>query len=172
MEIKGYKAFNPDYTNRYGMKFEEQKIYTIEGPLKFGNKGNGFHFCERLEDTLRYFDAMTEDIKFAEVTSLSEILESFDEHNDYYDMYSARTIRIDRFIPREEIVKMYFTMPDYRLIRFIQGFRLTKEEIEFFKTLYPENNRVLNTISYYQENNKDAFSKENEPKIYQKGIIK
>ncbi len=27
MEIKGYKAFNPNYTNRYGKKFEEQKIY-------------------------------------------------------------------------------------------------------------------------------------------------
>ena len=77
MEIKGYKAFNSNMTNRYGRPFDEGKSYTINTALrvKFGNDGTGFHFCERLEDTLRYFPAMEEEIKIAEVTDNPSIEE-------------------------------------------------------------------------------------------------
>ena len=47
MEIKCYKAFNKDRTNRYGMKFEEGKAYHTDGDIKCGLiyeafNGNGF----------------------------------------------------------------------------------------------------------------------------------
>ena len=51
----GYKCFNENLINRYGTKFEIGKIYHANGNIKFGNKGNGFHLCKNLEDTLRYF---------------------------------------------------------------------------------------------------------------------
>ena len=53
--IYGYKCFNSDMTNRYGKKFELGKVYSTDGKVKFGNSGNGFHFCKNIEDTLRYF---------------------------------------------------------------------------------------------------------------------
>ena len=108
--MKGYKAFNKDETNRYGKKYEENTVYKAEGPLQFGNHGNGFHFCKRLEDTLRYFPAMEEEIQIAEVTSLGEQVEYDDDYYGYYDLFAARTIRIDKFLTREEIVDMYLVM--------------------------------------------------------------
>lgn len=43
-KLKGYKSFNYDMTTSYGDKSEEGNIYTVNGPLKFGNPRNGFHF--------------------------------------------------------------------------------------------------------------------------------
>ena len=42
-EVRGYKAFNIDATNRYGKPFTEGETYQVEGEIKFGNDGNGFH---------------------------------------------------------------------------------------------------------------------------------
>ena len=50
----GFKSFNLDRTNCYGKIFEEGKEYHCDGEIKFGPHGNGFHFAERLEDTIRY----------------------------------------------------------------------------------------------------------------------
>ena len=62
MEIKGYKAFNEDFTNRYNRVFKEDKSYHTDGEISFGLNGKGFHFCKRLEDTLRYFDTFENSI--------------------------------------------------------------------------------------------------------------
>ena len=75
--IKGYKAFNKDLTNRYGSEFVEGTTYRVEGELKFGNNGNGFHFCKRLEDTLRYFPGMEEEIDIASIGSCFPINYTF-----------------------------------------------------------------------------------------------
>ncbi|MBQ6497915.1 MAG: hypothetical protein IJI58_04290 [Bacilli bacterium] len=156
---KGYKAFYGNMENRYGMAFEEGKTYSIEGPLKFGVNGNGFHYAKRLEDTLRYFPAMEEEVSIAEVTSLGEQVEYNDDYYGYYDLFAARTIRIDKFLTREEIVDMYLVMDnDDRIIRFISGFKLTPDEIELFKLRYGDRLRVMQAISYYQENEKDVYN--------------
>lgn len=65
--ITGYKCFNKDLINRYGMQFEVGKIYSVNGNISFGNNGNDFHMCVRLEDTLRYFDSFTQEIDICEV---------------------------------------------------------------------------------------------------------
>ena len=61
--IIGYKCFNKGLTNRYGYKFEVGKEYIRTGEIKFGNNGNGFHFCKNIEDTFRYFNAMEEEVE-------------------------------------------------------------------------------------------------------------
>ena len=161
--IKGYKAFNKDCTNRYGKVFVEGQTYHTEGELRFGNYGNGYHFCERLEDTLRYFPAMEEEIKIAEVTSLEDFIQANDETYGYYDMYAARTLRIDKFLTREEIITMYLDMNvEYQVKRFVASFKLTPEETELFKLKYADNYRIMQTIAYYQEDNKDVYDK---PKV-------
>ena len=62
MEKIGYKCFNKDMTNRYGVAFLVGGIYSSDKVPKFGNEGHGFHFCKNLEDTFRYFPAMEEEV--------------------------------------------------------------------------------------------------------------
>lgn len=158
--IRGYKAFNADLTNRYGIPFEEGKKYSVNGHAVFGNHGNGFHFCERLEDTLRYFDAMNGEVLFAEVVGSGNIVEYSDEYYGYYDMYSATELEVVRFLSRKDIIDMFLDAPFYRTIRFVQGFRLTEEERELFKLQYDSEYKVLQAIAYYQEGKKDTYEVE------------
>ena len=167
--MKGYKAFDNGKNNRYGMSFEEGETYTVEGPLEFGNNGNGFHFCERLEDTLRYVPAMEKEVEIAEVTSLGEVVESWDEYYGYFDLFAARTLRIDKFLTREEIMEMFLNSTTNSVIRFVSGYRLNPEEIEMFKLKYCDDNRILKAISYYQEGNKKAYDVDNKVKVKRYG---
>ena len=64
-EVKGYKAFNCDATNRYGMPFTEGQTYRVEGEISFGNRGNGFHMCTAWSDVFRYVNATEEDVLVA-----------------------------------------------------------------------------------------------------------
>lgn len=158
MEIRGYKAFDKNQKNIYGKKFEEGTTYKVLGPAVFGTKGNGYHFCERLEDTLRYVDGMHEDIRIAEVIGSGSIRESFDDYYGYYDMYSASCITIVRFLTRQEIINQLMYAPAYRAKRFVQGFKLTESEIANFKDKYCNEVVVLKAIAYHQENDKDAYT--------------
>ncbi len=159
MEVHGYKSFNSDMTNRYGLPFEEGKIYDTEGELKFGIDGNGFHFCERLEDTLKFFDGEVER-KVAAVTSLGEVLKRDDEQQDFYDMYVARRLRIDKVLTRKEILEYILSTDiDYRVIRFVMFFKLTEEEIDYFIARYNNNMRIVKAILYYQKGMKDIYNK-------------
>lgn len=72
MEVLGYKCFNKDLTNSYGTIFEIGQIYTIQGDIKFGTKGNGFHMCKRLEDTLRYFDGIHNEVSICLVRAVEK----------------------------------------------------------------------------------------------------
>ena len=47
------KAFNQYLTSRYSQKFEIGKIYEVEGKIKWGSSGNGFHMCSDIEDCFR-----------------------------------------------------------------------------------------------------------------------
>lgn len=78
MKQRGFKAFNKNMENQYGIKFEEGKIYTIPEHiiLTKGTQGTGFHYTPNLEDTLRYVDGMIEEIKIASVTASKEIISS------------------------------------------------------------------------------------------------
>ena len=154
---KGYKTFNKDLTNRYGMKWEVGKIYHQKGVPKFGNDGNGFHFCKRLEDTLRYFPAMEEEVLIAKITSLGEEASYQDEYNGYYDMFATTSLRIDHIMTREEVLEEALTMPPHRVVRFIQGYRLEKKEIEKFQATFQKEREVEDAIAYYQEGKKDVY---------------
>lgn len=164
MIIKGYKAFNKNMTNRYGRLYKEHEIYMVEGPLKFGNNGKGIHFCERLEDTLRYFPAMEEEITITKVTSLGEVLKRDDEYYEYFDMYVGRVVRIDKILSRKEIIDMFLNrsnISENRIIRFIQSFHLTEQEINLFKMKNIDNWDILNTIAYYQEGKRSVYNQSN-----------
>ena len=165
--IRGYKAFNADLTNRYGIPFEEGKKYSVNGHAVFGNHGNGFHFCERLEDTLRYFDAMNGEIAICEVVGSGDIVEYSDEYYGYYDMFAATGLEVSKVLTREEIINMYLSVPSHRMVRFVQGFRLSEQEKELMRLSYCDDIDVVNAISYYQDGDKDVYSRER-GRVYQK----
>ena len=160
MEVKGYKAFNKGLTNRYGRKFELGKEYSTTGEISFGNDGNGFHFCKNIEDTLRYFDAMDGEVAICEVIGSGDIVEYSDEYYGYYDMFAATELEVLKALTREEIINMYLSVPSHRMVRFVQGFRLEPLEKELMRCCYSDDIDVLNAISYYQDGDKDVYSRE------------
>lgn len=161
MEIRGYKAFNKDMTNRYGVEFKVGSVYEVEGDARFGNDGNGFHFCKRLEDTLRYFDGMGDEIQIAEVIGSGDICEYCDEYYGYYDMYSATRLEVVNVLSRRDIIKMFIDgQLSNRVIRFIQGYNLSEKEKMAFRYRYSDDMSIIKNIDYYQDGIKDTFSME------------
>lgn len=154
--IKGYKCFYKDLSNLYNQKFETNKLYIAENKIKFGINGNGFHMCENIEDTLRFFDKEKE-LEICEVIGFGNKEKQDDTYYDYYNMYSVEKLYISRIIPRKEIINIALNLPEIRLLRFLQGYKLNEQEINLFKEKYNNNKTISNYLSYYQENNIDIF---------------
>ena len=156
-EIHGYKAFNGDMTNRYGMQFEEGKTYSVAGKASFGLKGNGFHMCKNIEDTFRYVDS--ENCMIASVTGFGDIAYGYDDYYGYYDMYSTTSITINHILSREEVIRTVLGESDLSIYRFIStGFNLTLEEAKLFQEKCQGNNQIQSYIDYYVYGDQDAFS--------------
>jgi len=156
--IKGYKCFNKDMTNRYGIKFEVGKTYTTFGNIKFGLNGNGYHMCKNMEDTLRYYDAIGDDVIICEVTGYGKYVLDEDDYYGYYDMYSVEIIKIERMISRDEIIEIALNLNEIQVLHFIKTFKLNTEEINLFKNKFKNFPLVIQSIEYYQENNLEVFS--------------
>ena len=155
--VFGYKSFNLDRTNCYGVRFNEGAEYFCEGKIVFGPHGNGYHFTERMEDTIRYSGnpgtGAVRDVLIAKVVGSGTIVEGFDEYNDYYDMYSCSKIFIERFLERDEIISMALNLSELRMSRFVSLYRLNKDELELFKR---KSYMVDRAIEYYQNYNNDV----------------
>ena len=161
MSVEGYKIFDKGLINRYGVKFEEKQSYQVDTSkrsIKYGNQGYGFHFAKRLEDGLRYFDGLNHEIDIAKVIALGEVKELYDEYYGYYDLYVTSHIYIDHILSRQEIINYIINQPFPRIERFIQGYRLTEEEINMIVE-NSANSRIDQAIDYYQYDNKDAYTK-------------
>lgn len=162
--IHGYKAFNEDHTNRHGVLFESGKTYKSDGLISFGNKSmGGFHMCKNLEDTLIFFEGLPYDPVVAEVEGSGKIVSGDEYKEDYYDMYSVETLKIKRFLSREEMLFTILDDPhiyDDRVCRFIQGIRMNPAEIELFKETFEDSPKVLKALAFYQENDEEAYNRE------------
>ena len=145
----GYKSFNADMTNRYGMKFEVGKIYMACGPIKFGNNGNGFHMCKNMEDTFRYFDSTN--IAVCEVNGYGKKVKYEDDYYGFYDMYAVEKLEILKLLKRKEILDYMLKLYPERVMRFIQLFKLYDDEIKIFEEKFRNDAKVINTIKYYQK---------------------
>lgn len=168
--IKGYKCFNKNLINRYGMPFEVGKTYSVDGDIQFGNNGNGFHMCVNLEDTLRYFDGFNTEIDICEVMGDGNFVLFEDNYYGYYDMYSVEKIHIIKKLSRNEIIEMLLNSYEFKVIRFIQGYKLLPEELELFKIKFANNISIIKAISYYQEGNLDVYSKSSHARTRKKNI--
>ena len=144
--MKGYKAFEEGLTNRYGFTYELGKKYYLNGELNW--KKNGFHFCTRPEDTLRYIDAYNHPYNICEVNGSGQIVLYEDEYYGFYDMYASSEMEILRIVPREEIFDMVINSYGDRVKRFISLTELTQDEIEQIRERYPY---LADTIKYFQD---------------------
>lgn len=106
--IKGYKAFNSDKTNRYGIPFEAGKAYKVDGDISFGNQGNGFHMCTSISDVFRYIDANDiNNYKIAVVYGYGDSVLYEDDYEGYYDMYACRCMYVKKFLTRNEVFEIF-----------------------------------------------------------------
>ena len=157
MEKEGFKSFDKNFKSFNDIIMEPNKIYEIDGEIKYHK--HGYHFASRLEDTLRYVNGLEEEVKLCKIKALGLIDWYDDEYYGYYDLGCTNKIYIDKLLTREEIIDYALNLHEQRLLRFIQGYKLTKEELELFKSIYKRKENVLNFISYFQEKDYDVFKK-------------
>ena len=146
--IYGYKCFKKGLISNYGDYFQERTIYHSLNPV-YGK--NGYHFCLRLEDTLRFFDTFNEEVDIAYVKGYGKISESYDDYNEYYNLYSAEYLEIIHVLERCEIINYALSLPDTRVKRFIEQFKLNLDELRIFSDKFKKNNYVFESIKYYQK---------------------
>lgn len=101
--MMGYKALKEGLINRYGYKYLLNKTYKLNGNLKW--RENGFHFCIRPEDTLRYVDSWNDNIVVTEIEAGGELQLYEDDYYGYYDMYASSEMKILRVLSRENCLK-------------------------------------------------------------------
>ena len=159
MVVKGYKCFNGNKTNRYGVPFEEGKDYHVDGEIRFGNKGNGFHMCVHLSDVFRYFDTSDNDFCVAEVTCKGkfQLREFPDDFEGYYDMYAFSDMHIDKFLSREEIISKMLEAPYNDVKKFLRTFVCTEDEIRLFINKYKVDIDILSIILFYHYKNRGTY---------------
>ena len=146
--MRGYKALNKGLINRYGFQYELGKKYVLIGKLKWGK--NGFHFCSRPEDTLRYVDSWNDEIDIVEIEGSGDLILYEDEYYGYYDMYCSSEMTLNRIISREEMFNMIINSHDEnRVKRLAQSLELTDDEIRIIRYNYD----IESTLDYYQDKN-------------------
>lgn len=155
--VVGYKAFNKDLTNRYGKHFNAGRLYEVDGPVKFGNEGNGFHMCTTLADVFRYVDAINDEVKVAKVIGSGEMVSYNDEYEGYYDMYACSKMYVSRFLSREEILFIICSSSNHDIIKFLRTYKLNEKELEFMVSKFKDNPVVYKGIMYYQYGHKDVY---------------
>ena len=166
-EFDGYKAFNADFSNCVGEKCQESTVYEYHGDVL--ERRSGFHFCKRLEDVFKYYNGLKKDIIICRVKALSDIIWYSDEdyfYGDYDDIGVCSKIYIGNVMSRDEIIACVDNMGPYSLMRFLRGYRLNCEEIEYMKKMISDRckdvffkDNLLDCISYYQENDVDVYSR-------------
>ncbi len=130
--LNGYKCINKDFSNRYRtITYEIGKKYVVDGPLSFGNRGNGFHFTTYMEDCFRYFN--NKESILCEVIGSGNILMFDDDYYGYYDMAVSSELEILRLISNEEILNNVLKMPVHRRIKFLATFELSVEDALFLE---------------------------------------
>jgi len=150
----GYKSYD-------GNKIKEEDIlnkhFHLDGEIKFHKRG--YHFCERIEDTLRYSGGINNpNIIIAKIEANNIIDEGSDEYYGFFDMYATSDLYVDKILTRKEIIEYFLNENNEdRVKRFIESYKLNEVEIELFKLKYIDNVLLTKIIEYYQENKKDVF---------------
>lgn len=158
MEIYGFKAYDENFKDRYGLTYELGKTYHTNGIVKWHN--TGFHFCSNPEDTFRYVDAF-KPIHLVEVKGFGDIRKYNDEYYGYYDMYVSENIELIKEVTHEELIERYLNerISDFQIIKVVRDLKLTEEDIRQILQVYQNVNDIENYIEYFQYNDKERFNR-------------
>lgn len=159
--IKGFKSFLKGNTSIDGKEYKKDVIYHQDGNIIFGKKG--FHLCKNMEDTFMYCPGMDKNISVGLVEAWGHIITRDDEYRGCYNMYAASSMKIIKFLSREEIISRALCLQDFQLIKFLSKFPLTEEEIKLFEGKYFICDLY---IDYYQRGIKEAFELDYKRKRY------
>lgn len=155
----GYKVLDEFHRNRYGKEFCLGENYHIDGEIKYGTNGCGYHFCLHPEDTLKYVETFSRNFTLARIKASGVIKESFDRYNGVFDIYVASDLEVLSYLTEEEIFEIGLNLSPDRVKRFLQLYPLTEEEKEIFKQKYKTLELgVMQTFAFYQERDLEAFS--------------
>ena len=147
--VKGYKAFEKGLVGFNDFQYEIGGTYHLEGEVK--RLGNGFWFCENIEDTFRYLSKSGNEMEICSVIGSGEVKKFTDDYYGY-DIVGCTDIYIERLIPRNEIYGMFLEelcKPYKNLIkveRFVRDYEWTEEEIEEIKSYLTESE--INRFQY------------------------
>lgn len=168
MEIYGYKCFNGNGKNRYGIDIKEGQIYTTNSTVRYGVDGHGYHFCENLEDTFRFFKPensnLCDDICICKVRGFGVIREREQDRvvemdDGYYGLYAAENLEIIRVLTREEIINYGLSLYPEKATRFVSGLKLSNDEIELFRKKYKNSTMVNDAIDYFQLGDIEVYNR-------------
>lgn len=143
-KINGFKAFEKGLKTRQGDILELDKMYQIEGTPIFSSCG--YHMCQNLEDTLRYFDPQLIEICRAE--GYPEYVEYYDDYTGSGKMYSCQKIVLTQILTPEEIIEEAKKMANFRFKKFAAFYPLTEEQKAYFTEMYINDFWVLGDLIY------------------------
>ena len=155
--IKGYKAVYKDGTDKTGRKFEVGGKYCCDDKIAFTGDGDGIHFCARMEDSLRFVDGLSKDVKILEVVGSGTVIKDADNVYDYHDMYLVSDLEVKRELSREEIINHFLNSNELTTFRFLRSFKLGELEKEMFKLKFADNDVVQDAIAYYHEGDQGVY---------------
>lgn len=94
-EVKGIKAFNPDFTC-LGFKYEVGGEYEVDNLVMCKS---GFHFCEKLKDTERFYDFNLSN-HYCVVVGSGEVLKEGKK-------YCAKKLKVIRELSTTEVIEKH-----------------------------------------------------------------
>ena len=145
--VFGFKAFYPGLINRYGQKYEINKLYHTDKDITFGNNSHAYHMCENLEDVYRYYP--NDNILIAEVMGFGNITEYNDEYYGYYNMYACEYMIINKVLSNEDIMNYILNLNNInRVNRFLKRANLTIEEKERIYLKFKDKTKELSRFTY------------------------
>ena len=161
--MKGYMCFFEDMTDLQHDKFKIGERYNKD------DKNKRFVIYEYLEDSLRNYHAERNNVNICFVLGYGDGRKIEDTASDYIERYEFDNVAIIKEVPREFIIEYGLNLYDQRLIRFLQGFKLTNEEKDLFRLKFEGDRRAFPIIDYYINGNiyafKEALEKEKHIKL-------
>lgn len=156
MNIIGYKSLDENLTNMYGTTtYEFNKKYVLNGKPEW--RKNGFYFCERPEDTLRFIEGFDKPFRIVKVEGSGIIIKHDDDYYGYYNMYASSEMILLEELKREELISIVVnSYNQMRVLRLIRSIKLNENEINYILNKYPY---LEDDIKYYQFNEKDIYMK-------------
>lgn len=160
--MKGFMCFYEDMTDLQNDSYEIGKTYKEE------DKGKKYVIYENLEDSLRNYHAEINDVIICIVEGLEGGRKIEDTQSEYIERYEFEKIKILKEVPREFIIEYALNLYEFRLMRFLQSFKLTDEEKDKFRLKFGSDLRMKSTIDYYINGKKDAYKEEIKNKSHKK----